>query len=291
WYENRINSPTTIATLGPGTSNLHAVSPSGIAVNTENRFTTSLLTPPNRGNVQVNLDGTFTYQPEDNFIGDDQFTYQISDSVSLTDHANVALTVTGTESPTLLSQGFHRVSLHAGQLAIDQDFASQAQPGSLSGIVYEDRDHDGVKVENEQPLADRTVYLDMDADSKADANEPKVVTGDDGSYRFDDLAPMNSYRIGQVLPNQWTTSQPGEERDGFWTVQLDAGRHLDQLDFGSYESSAIGSSNKGKISGRLFHDDNENRIQDDGETGIVGAPVFIDIDRDGTWDNSVENTE
>jgi VCBS repeat-containing protein len=55
---------------------------------------------PARGTLILNADGSFTYTPDANFTGTDQFTYQASDGELTSDPATVTLTVSaGTNAP------------------------------------------------------------------------------------------------------------------------------------------------------------------------------------------------
>ncbi len=49
---------------------------------------------PANGTVVVNLDGSITYTPNEGFVGDDTFEYEIEDENGLTDRAEVTITVT-----------------------------------------------------------------------------------------------------------------------------------------------------------------------------------------------------
>lgn len=56
---------------------------------------------PSNGSLTDNGDGTLTYTPDANFIGEDTFTYAVSDGSDPTDTATVTVTVTDNEAPTL----------------------------------------------------------------------------------------------------------------------------------------------------------------------------------------------
>lgn len=52
-----------------------------------------VVTPPRNGQVVVNSDGSVTYTPNDGFLGDDEFEYEITDENGLTSRAVVRVTV------------------------------------------------------------------------------------------------------------------------------------------------------------------------------------------------------
>jgi len=55
--------------------------------------TVSVITPPSKGTVLNNGDGTFTYTPDANFNGTDSFSYEICDTDGLCDSAAVTINV------------------------------------------------------------------------------------------------------------------------------------------------------------------------------------------------------
>ena len=56
-------------------------------------LTASLLTGPDHGSLTLNSNGSFVYQPDTDFVGEDTFIYEVSDG-SETDMATVTITVT-----------------------------------------------------------------------------------------------------------------------------------------------------------------------------------------------------
>jgi hypothetical protein len=53
----------------------------------------TIISPPSSGSLVINVDGTVTYTPEDNFVGQDSFEYQIDDGHGGTDTATVIIIV------------------------------------------------------------------------------------------------------------------------------------------------------------------------------------------------------
>ena len=56
-------------------------------------LTVSLVQAPQHGYLELAQDGGFTYEPDADFFGSDQFTYQLSDGVDLSNVGTVSLTV------------------------------------------------------------------------------------------------------------------------------------------------------------------------------------------------------
>ncbi|WP_416137704.1 Ig-like domain-containing protein [Halomonas sp. HK25] len=57
------------------------------------------LTSPANGSVTLNPDGTLTYTPDEDFFGEDSFTYRASDGQALSDPATVSITVHQSDVP------------------------------------------------------------------------------------------------------------------------------------------------------------------------------------------------
>jgi hypothetical protein len=56
-------------------------------------LTPTIVSPPTRGTVVFNAYGSFTYTPDDTFIGTDAFTYRVSDGTAISAPATVTITV------------------------------------------------------------------------------------------------------------------------------------------------------------------------------------------------------
>ncbi|MCG3209027.1 MAG: hypothetical protein FOGNACKC_02643 [Anaerolineae bacterium] len=69
--------------------------------------TVEVLTPPANGQLVDNGDGSFDYIPNENFNGDDSFTYQVCDETGLCDTATVNITVTPVnDAPVALDDAY-----------------------------------------------------------------------------------------------------------------------------------------------------------------------------------------
>ena len=56
-------------------------------------LTASVVANPDRGQLVLNEDGSFTYVPEDGFVGSDKFTYAATDEVGASAIGTVVLTI------------------------------------------------------------------------------------------------------------------------------------------------------------------------------------------------------
>ncbi|MCA9268958.1 MAG: carboxypeptidase regulatory-like domain-containing protein, partial [Planctomycetales bacterium] len=154
---------------------------------------------------------------------------------------------------------------------------------AIGGVVYVDRDKDGVRDAGEEGLAGVTVYIDANDNGVLDAGERSVVTGGDlfytpdvdeaGAYRFEKLA-KGTYVVRQIVPDT-LSGTPADEL--VKSITVGPADDLSSIDLGDqYRPS--------EIHGVLFEDQNNNDIQDAGEPGIEGATVFLDLNRNNVLD-------
>ncbi|WCV10620.1 SdrD B-like domain-containing protein [Corynebacterium silvaticum] len=78
----------------------------------------------------------------------------------------------------------------AQDLTLDFSFVKL---GSLSGMTWFDADRDGIRDDNEKPRAGVTVTLLRDGNPVESVNP--VETGEDGTYKFENLAPGTDYSV------------------------------------------------------------------------------------------------
>lgn len=92
-------------------------------------LTALVLAPPSHGTLQFSANGSFTYEPAQDFSGTDRFTYRANDGVFDSNTATVTVTVTGLndapvaagESYSVLRNGTLHVTTTNGLLANDGD--------------------------------------------------------------------------------------------------------------------------------------------------------------------------
>ncbi len=105
---------------------------------------TTPVTDPTNGTVVINPDGTYTYTPDDDFIGEDSFTYEICDNGNPVECTTATVTIT--VNP-------------AGILYANDDNAIVNEDGVLNGttVLVNDGDSDGSTLTvNTIPVVDVT---------------------------------------------------------------------------------------------------------------------------------------
>lgn len=109
----------------------------------------------------------------------------------------------------------------------DQDFGL-ARQNAIYGYAYEDTDQDGVRDPTEAGIAGVRVFLDLDGDGIADADEPSALSDSAGRYRLVDLAP-GSGTLRQVAPVGRRVTGPAQG----YAITIASGQTLFGRDFGS----------------------------------------------------------
>jgi len=101
---------------------------------------------------------------------------------------------------TLPAAGAGRaVTVVVDQAATGADFGFAVDPSTVSGVIYDDSDGDGVLGDGEPGVEGVTVFLDVNGNGTADDGEPSATTGTDGAYTITDVLP-GEYDVRQVVP-------------------------------------------------------------------------------------------
>jgi len=141
----------------------------------------------------------------------------------------------GSAQPLLKAEvGVHNATVASGARLGEVDFGN-FQLASLSGVVYNDLDGDGMQDAGETELPDTTVFLDLDGDTIKDDDEPFRLVGADGRYSFAGLGPR-SYDVRSVLPEGWSITAPAGDKH---TVTMTSGLESSMLDFGQRDRPPV----------------------------------------------------
>jgi predicted outer membrane repeat protein len=149
---------------------------------------------------------------------------------------------------------------------------------SISGVVFNDRDGNGLQDAVDQPLSGRTVFLDANDNGTLDAGELSRLTPANGSYSFNSL-PAGSYVLRQILPSQWQETTPA----GALRFTVTAPQVVTGANFGSRFITVNGAG--AFIRGTIYNDRDADGVIDSGEPALAGRTVFIDGDDDGVFDS------
>ncbi|MBC7253830.1 MAG: LPXTG cell wall anchor domain-containing protein [Actinobacteria bacterium] len=140
--------------------------------------------------------------------------------------------------------------------------------GSISGHKYEDLDGDGVRDPDEPPVPGITIELWKDG-----AKVAETVTGEDGSYSFQELE-TGAYTVKEKVPDDMeATSAVSAE------VSLDPGEEVTGVDFLNRKKVC----SDGIIEALVRIDTNCNGQFDEGDTPLDGVEVeLFHIEKDGS---------
>jgi hypothetical protein len=99
----------------------------------------------------------------------------------------------GSTSPTITLSGGGAVDANVGLLT------SASSGGSISGIVFDDKNRNGTLNPGENPVGGVTVFIDANGNGKLDGGEPFTVTDRNGAYTLS-TATNGQVTVDAVLP-------------------------------------------------------------------------------------------
>ena len=159
------------------------------------------------------------------------------------------LTTTNTYTITITDEG---------ENITDIDFGFDWSNGSITGIVYNDDNENGIQDKDEKGIGGVTVTL-VDENGNTVAT---TTTNEDGSYTFEEVEPGDYTVVVGADPNGGDLTTSGNVN-----ITITPGNNT-EVDFG-FDTPA------GTVTGIVFNDKNGNGIQDPGEEGLPGISVSI----------------
>ena len=146
--------------------------------------------------------------------------------------------------------------------------------GSISGTVFADTNANGIQDSGETGIPGVTVFIDVANAGVFKTGDPQTTTNSSGNYTFTGLA-AGTYIVRQILPTGDKQTFP---TNGFGNhVTLAARQVVTTANFGDQKMAS------GVIAGVVFNDINGNGKQDNGENGIGGVTVYIDLTNAGVF--------
>lgn len=151
-------------------------------------------------------------------------------------------------------------------------------PGEVRGRVFNDYNADGVFTPGlEQPLAGRTVYVDLNNNGQLDPGEPTATTDVNGNYQFQ--LPPGTYHIRQVLSAGWYQTTPQRYLlnpfSGSQVVTIAQQELVTGKDFGETQL--------GGLSGHVYYDSVGDGIERDSDASEPGVTVYVDLNHSGVF--------
>ncbi|MEX0642679.1 MAG: S8 family serine peptidase [Pirellulales bacterium] len=102
------------------------------------------------------------------------------------------------------------------------------QPGNIFGVVFNDRNGNGIRNPGEEGIAGFRMFIDSIENGVFDAGEAESITSSNGSFFFADVAP-GLHRIHIEEGNSWQVISPAT---GFRDVELGPGGVVSNVRFG-----------------------------------------------------------
>lgn len=146
--------------------------------------------------------------------------------------------------------------------------------GSISGHKFDDANGNGVRDPGELPVSGITIRLDPATEGLPNID---LQTDADGKYSFINLA-AGQYTVTEIVDpaRVLVTTPPGNSH----TVDLSSDNaDVTDLDFGNFTFVTL--------SGEKFNDLNDNGVRDDGEPGLEGVMINLDLFNDSVLDQTV----
>ncbi|HZL36398.1 MAG TPA: SdrD B-like domain-containing protein [Tepidisphaeraceae bacterium] len=175
--------------------------------------------------------------------------------------------------------GFLTITIAAGQLVV-QDIGEN-NGITISGIVFNDNNGNGLQDAGDQPVPGETVYLDLNHNGVFDPPFVDPVTSLQSNGDFFSISDAN----GQYI---FTGLQPGVYRVEVQSNQgllMNNPSYIDvTVNAGDDKVVNVAEGIPATISGSVFNDINANGVQDPKETGLPNQTVFLDINNNGIAD-------
>ena len=140
----------------------------------------------------------------------------------------------------------------------------------VQGTVFEDTNANGAQEVGESGFPGATVFLDANGNGTLDLRERSTETDGGGVYSFQFADP--GAKVTLIVPSEFSltfpTNSPTHSLTGLTNTSVT------DLDFGIH---GVG----GTITGTKWNDLNADAIQDEGEPGLDGVFIFVDLNEDG----------
>ena len=156
--------------------------------------------------------------------------------------------------------------------------------GSVTGTVFRDHDGSGTAEDGDDPLAGAEVRL---TPSRSDLEAVSAVSGPDGSFGLTGLHP-DTYTLELNLPENLVTSRMTETN-----LPLRAGENSQRVTLTvamgeNRTDQQLGAAEPASLRGRVWLDENNNGLMDEGEQTPQGLTLTILDDDAGAVFDSVQ---
>ncbi len=159
-------------------------------VGTENSFSLTFTTSVNgEYSQQTAVDGSYSFVNLPSGSFDLKTSIPTSTVSTIPSPSNQTVTLAANEQKTLINFGYRQ------------------NPGSITGLVYNDANADGFQESNETGVPGFTVYVDTNQNGQFDVNEPSAVTDAGGQFIIAPVPP-GSTSVSFVQQTNWQQTGP-----------------------------------------------------------------------------------
>ncbi|MEM9213209.1 MAG: Calx-beta domain-containing protein [Cyanobacteria bacterium P01_F01_bin.150] len=186
----------------------------------------------------------------------------------------------------------HQVTVTRGEQVNQINFGNTNPTfGSIDGYVWNDRDQDGFRDDEEFNLPGWTVYLDINGNGTLDGDDLATVTDSEGTYRFNGVTP-GAYTVREVLQPNWQQTYPEVNAvgDRVHSIVLNPGGEVTDLGFGNVnivdpvawwrlddQTGAIATDSVGSNDGTLRNNPTWINGQINGGLNFDGIDDFVTV--------------
>jgi len=174
-------------------------------------------------------------------------------------------------------RGGQHITVSAGSVVETPAFGvAPAAPGKISGSLWTDWNHNGLRDADDTPRFNAPVYLDLNEDGARETPEPLTGTEANGRYAFINLPPGN-YIVRPVLGGTLQQTYPTPPAGMVSDVPEGGSVTLDTiLVYNSAETPPAG-----RVGGQVWSDRNADGVRQPDEPAASGLTVWLDGDNDG----------
>lgn len=166
----------------------------------------------------------------------------------------------------------YSVAVTSGSTFTGRSFAA-TQTATIRGTVSNDANANGTVDGTEVGLAGWRVYVDANNDGAYQSNETSAITDATGAYTL--TVAAGTHVVRQVLAYGWRVTSP---QSGVRSVTVGSA--------GSATGASFADTQRGLLTGTLYHDSNLNGLKDSTEAPLAGWRVYVDANRDGVRQSS-----
>ncbi|WP_075591654.1 tandem-95 repeat protein, partial [Labilibacter marinus] len=230
---------------------------------------TTPISGPSNGVLVINPDGTYTYTPNDDFLGEDSFVYEVCDNGTPQECTSATVTITVVDSDN-----------DDDGIPNDEEGEGDTDGDGIKDKDDTDSDNDGILDEDEGNIDtddDGTPdYKDSDSDDDgiSDDEEGDIDTDDDGTPDYKD---EDSDDDGILDEDEGNGDKDDDGTPNYKDLDSD-GDTIDDGDEGDVDEDGDGDGNY------LDEDSDDDGILDEDEGNVDtdndGTPDYLDEDSD-----------